>query len=197
VKGTEEQRTELVQRAIGGDQAAYAELLSRDTVRLVAFIRKSGGRALRADFDADDVFQNVASTAWLNLPRFEDRGPGSFYRWLVTIAKHAIQDRWKYLDAKGRGGVHSMDNAPTNSGAREPIDTRTSISVLASRREGVASLERALDALDADERQVIDLQLLQAKSLAEIATELGIAKSTAWERLNQAMSKLKRSVGEI
>lgn len=179
------------------DQAEFADLLGRHTVRLVLFIRRVAGRALRADYDEEDVFQTVACLAWQKLPEFEDRGPGSFYRWLATLARHAISNRTRYLQAKGRGQVRHMESDLGPKGGREPLDPETSVSTLAERREAIERMHGVLIALSREHREVLELHLLEGLSFSQISTELGITKSTAWGRLEQGLARIKRLVGRL
>lgn len=189
-------RRALFKAAASGDERAFASLLDAESVRLQVYIRRRIGRARRADYDADDIFQVVATHAWQSLDRFEDRGAGSFQRWLVAIAEHAISDRLKYLDAKGRGeALHMPSHSAGESWTREPMDPRTSVSILASRREAVEQLERAMNGLDEDVRHLLDLHFLEARSLSSIADDLALPKSVVWDRLQVALAQLKRALG--
>lgn len=184
---------DLLNRARAGDPAAFGELVDKVAVRLLGFLRRSAGRSAAPDADEEDLFQTVLAHAWRLLPGFEDRGPESFYRWLVTIAKHSINDRLKYLDAKGRGAMHTVGG---DDGAWSQIaDSLTSVSRCAMRRESWERVARALDTLDAKHSVVVTLHLLEGLSLAEIGASLGITKNAVWERLHHGLAGLRERLG--
>jgi len=75
-------RTDLLERAQGGDDAAFGELLSpyRHELQVHCY------RMLGSMQDAEDVLQEVLLAAWQDLPRFEQRS--SLRTWLYQIATH-------------------------------------------------------------------------------------------------------------
>lgn len=191
--GRSESHEELLRHARAGDAVAFGALVDRVAVRLLGFLRRSAGRSAAPDADEEDLLQTVLAHAWRLLPAFEDRGPESFYRWLVTIARHAIGDRRKYLDAKGRGIVNPI-------GGADPVwsqiaDSLTSVSRQAMRREAWERVAAALDALDEKHSVVVTLHLLEGLSLAEIGATLGITKNAVWERLHHGLAGLRARLG--
>jgi RNA polymerase sigma-70 factor (ECF subfamily) len=177
----------LVTRAAGGDTQAFGELVDPIAMRLLLFIRTRGRRLLGSDCDAEDVLQTVLVTAWRKLGSFEYRGAGSFYGWLVAIARGALGDRIKYLKAKGRGGVGHVESKP----GVEAFDPGTSLTKLIARKDEFERACRVLETLDPGQREVVERHLLEAETLSQIAGALGISKSTAWERLHKGMERLR------
>jgi len=74
---------ELVQRAQGGELAAFEALTARYEQRVFSLAR----RILQQEQDAEDVTQQTFLSALENLPGF--RGEASFATWLFRIATHA------------------------------------------------------------------------------------------------------------
>lgn len=167
-------------------------LVDEIVVRLTIFIRRAGYRAVGPDCDVEDVFQVVMARAWQLLPEFVDQGPGSFYRFTVSIARGILANRRAYLEAKGRGAVGHLESRFSGGGDRLGYDSRTSVASLVARREEIHTLDGALDTLDEDSRRIVELSILEGLSLSEVAATTGLKKSTVWDRLSRAMAELQR-----
>ncbi len=192
---------ELAGRAARGDAEAFDRLVSPESARLLLLIRRRGARALGGDCDAEDLLQAMLLRAWRLLPGLEWRGPQAFYGWLAAIAEGVVGDRVKYVAAGKRGPVRHLESLPPGPGADsgacrpfEPADRATTISRSAARREDYARLARALDALDPEDREVVELHLLEAKPIRAVAEAIGLSKSGAWERLDRAMERLRAAL---
>ena len=191
-----DQRTALLAAARSGDQRAFGILIDTVTVRLSIFLRRNGGRALGADCDADDLFQETTVRAWSLLERFEDRGPDSFYRWVVALAKGIISNRLKYVDSRGRGDVRHVESVVEGGADRGAFDSKTSLASLVARRDEIRQLDRAMGRLDDASRQLVERSVLEGATISELAQETGLARTTVWNQLASALSEIKRSTGE-
>ncbi|MEW6747518.1 MAG: RNA polymerase sigma factor [Planctomycetota bacterium] len=190
---------QLIELSGKGDQTAFQRLLEHHAWRLMMLVRRKGGRALAADCDAEDILQQVFSRSWMLLPKYHYEGPGSFYRWLATLAIHAIHDRLRYLDAKGRGDVRHLESlADGNSeSSLAPLDQATTAATLAANRERANRLGDALDKLPLELREVVERHVLEGSSFAEVAESLGICKTAVFERLGRGLRLLRRMVGPL
>ena len=112
----------LVQRSRLGEPAAFEALVDRSALRLLLFLRRNGGRALRADADEEDLLQIVVERAWTRLSEFEVRGAGTFHAWLVAMARTAISGSAR----RRRGGRSSMGGPQQPASSREARRLRTS-----------------------------------------------------------------------
>src|SRR5580704_16469390 len=79
-KKNEEKR--LIERALKGDEAAFAVIYSRYYNQVYAFC----SRLLRGRYDVEDAVQQVFLEAWRSMGRFEGRS--LFSTWLIKIAIH-------------------------------------------------------------------------------------------------------------
>ncbi|MGH8205890.1 MAG: RNA polymerase sigma factor, partial [Steroidobacteraceae bacterium] len=77
----------LVERALGGDDAAFAQLMTRHKQWAFRFVRRYVGNA----DDAYDVLQYTFFSAWLALARYQPQR--SFDIWLRRIALNKCRDR--------------------------------------------------------------------------------------------------------
>jgi len=64
------------------------------------------------------------------------------------------------------------------------------------REERFAQLQRALDGLGPEDREVILLARIQGLPLKEIATRMGRSHAAVAQLLSRALRKLKRSFGD-
>jgi RNA polymerase sigma-70 factor (ECF subfamily) len=182
----------LVQRAQQGDGDAFSCLVEPILGRLLAFLRRIGPQpATAADADAEDLLQTTLSRVWRLLPRYRDQGPESFYRWLVAIAHHTAGDRRKYLVARRRLRLPEAFRA-TDSALAAVRDPATSIPRAAMHREQCARILAALAAVPEEQRRVVEMHLLEARSLSEIASTLALTKNAVWERLHRGLTSVRQ-----
>ena len=189
----------LVCRAREGDEVAFQTLVARNEGRLFLLVRCKGGRALRADCDVEDLCQEALLTAWRLLPEFEHRGPGSFFRWLSRVATNAINDRLRYLDAKGRNDVRHIESGATSSGGnpRGPLDPNPTAGSLAATREWATRVFAALRELEPELGAVVQLHVVEGLSMAEIAAAQRIGKTTVFDRLARGLAGLRDLLGPL
>jgi RNA polymerase sigma-70 factor (ECF subfamily) len=187
----------LIEQARKGDADAFARLVDPWTMRLTLLIRHVGGRVLGPDQDDEDLVQVVLARAWSLLPSFRPQGEESFYRWLAALARGAVADRRKYVEAKGRDTVRHLESAIDGPSAPPPtpIELATSISRIASRHEEEERAAAALAALPDHYREVVVPHLLEARSLREIAEGLGVTANAVWERLHRGLALMRAQLG--
>ena len=128
----------------------------------------SPARPGRRPRHASDVVQSVCRELLEQHPHFTWRGPEAFRAWLFQWAPHKIQDRTKYHRAdmrKARRGV-SADDAGDIASLYASVGSPSAHAIA---REHVALLERALDRLDPEGRQVISLCRIAGLSRDEAA----------------------------
>ena len=94
-----EQETQLVERAVNGDQAAFGELVEPLRKPLFSYIY----RMVTLRQDAEDLLQDVLVRVLQSLPSF--RGEARFKTWLFGIATHACMD---HLRSKKRWRVEAQ-----------------------------------------------------------------------------------------
>ena len=165
---------DLVERAMRGDQGAFASLAAEWADRCYALAR----RVLRDHHAAQDAAQQALLGAWRDLPRLRDGE--RFEPWLYRLVLHAC-----YQVARGerraRARVVAMHNHPPSSAGP---DVERSV---AARDE----LEWAFRSLTPEQRAVVVLHHHLGYPLTEIAATLGIPVGTARSRLHYAVRQLR------
>ncbi len=167
---------ELVERILGGDQAAFAPLMRRYNRVLFRTARS----ILRNDADAEDVLQNAYLRAYRTLPGF--RGEAALSTWLTRIVINEALMRLRTATRRANiVQLHTMEHdqsdlhEPRASGDDEPL-------AAAMRAQTRRLLERAIDALPESFRTVFVLRAVEDMSVEEVAAVLGIPEATVRTR---------------
>lgn len=180
---------DLVVRARGGDQDAFAEIVR-------GYQRRVYGVALRMTRRhevADDIAQDTFVRAYRSLDRFELGRP--LGPWLVKIA---VNLSINYLNAPARReqALYSEEMPDGPAGAavtpdpvREPLESNP-MRRLAS-NEFARALAGALEKLSPEHRAVLTLKVDEGLRYDEIAETLGISRGTVMSRLFRARAHLK------
>jgi RNA polymerase sigma-70 factor, ECF subfamily len=170
----------LVRRVLDGDPRAFTALVDRHAAACLRFAtRMLGDRA-----DAEDATQETLVRAYRALGRYEDRE--SFRTWLFTILVNrcrtvaARRARRARLVAADAGALAA---AAVGSGA--------------AAAEWRAELERALAALEADQREAFLLKHVEQLSYEEMAEVTGAGVSALKMRVKRACERLQGLLGEV
>jgi len=174
---------ELVRRAQSGEEAAFEELIRRHQQRVFGLVTG----ILRRRDDVEDVVQQVFLKVFISLKRFDHRS--AFSTWLYKIS---VNECWDYLrkrkvrpltyeadlseDQVSRlDGVASAENPPEDP---------------AQRAEARDLLERMLDKLPEEDRQLLMLKEVEGFSVQELAEMLNLNVNTVKVRLFRSRARL-------
>ena len=180
-KGEEERQ--LVRLAQSGEEAAFEELIRRHQQRVFGLV--SG--ILRRREDVEDVVQQVFLKVFVSLKRFDQRA--AFSTWLYKIS---VNECWDYLRKKKvrpllyeadlseeqvsrLDGVVSADQPPASS---------------SDRAEARDLLERMMEKLPEQDRQLLVLKEVEGFSVQELAEILDLNVNTVKVRLFRARARL-------
>jgi len=150
-----------------------------------------------------DLVQEALVSALGGLKDFTYRNEGDFLRWLSRITQNALRDNLDklYTDKRDiRKEVRLESYGPTTGGrfARTagPIDATTP-SVIMSKKEDLDKLEKAIDELKGDYREVIVLAKIEGLSYKEIGDRLGKSIDSVGHLLSRAMVALTEAFWAI
>lgn len=174
---TDPNDTELVARIAKGDERAFLMLYDRHAARVHALTLRILGDPMLAEEATQDTFLKLWSRARLFM---NERG--SLLLWLLTIARRTALDRLR-LEAR----------RPMLSDSNDPDELWQLIPDLDSLPEEARwrSLHFAVQSLQPEHRQVIELAYYQGLSQSEIAEVLGWPLGTVKTRLRSAMEHLR------
>ena len=172
----------LLGSAREGDRSALEDLFLRHHGRLLAFVRAHMEGGLARTLGAEDIVQETHLEAARKLAEFEDRGPASFYRWLVTIARFKISEADRARRALKRAAVGPLED--------DPPAAATSPSENAMKAEGVARLREALDEIGADQAEAVRLRYLEGLAVADTAARMGRSEDAVKALVSRGLDAL-------
>jgi RNA polymerase sigma-70 factor (ECF subfamily) len=181
----------LVERCLSGDERAFRALVEQYQRRVfsIAF------GIVRNQDDAMDVTQDAFVKVHAHLPNF--KGTSSFYTWLYRIVVNLCIDRKRR--AKRAILVDYDDAISHEEQPHQSGPTLASVSIAGpakelARKELREKMQRALDRLSDDHRQVLLLREVEGLAYEEIADALDIAKGTVMSRLFHARTNFKKAI---
>ena len=178
----------LLGRVRAGSPAALSQLVERFSPRLLAVIRLRLGPSLRAHLESRDVLQETWLKAIARFEGFAGAGPASFMAWVAQIAANEIRDRVDYHGRQRRDGAREERLEPAElDGLAARVRSETSRLALSAE---MTRLERALEALSPDHREVIVLRKLEERSFGEVAERMGRSPDACRVLLARALAAL-------
>ena len=174
----------LVSRCLGGDEAAWEDLVRQHTRQVYGLCYRFTGSGA----EAQDLTQEVFLRVFRTLKTFRS-AEGSFGTWLARVARNLlidhyrrtrqervtdpIEDQLTVLEEKGATASERPDHAVAG-------------------REASEILQAALQKLSPDLREAVILRDLQEMEYREIAEVLGIPEGTVKSRINRGRAELAR-----
>jgi RNA polymerase sigma-70 factor, ECF subfamily len=183
----------LVERIRQGDRDAFTPLFERYRPRVAAWVRYRMGPQLRAFLEIEDVLQETFARAYREFDRFSYRAPGSFLRWLLTIAGHVLSDTARYQGREKRAGEQVPLRSESHPSGIEVADSVTPSRLLAG-REKLERLFALLDELPPQYREVILLARVEGLSTQEVSERLGRSREATALLLHRALKHLRAAL---
>jgi RNA polymerase sigma-70 factor (ECF subfamily) len=190
----------LIER-LRGRRAALGRLADEE---LIALVRERDADAFEAIFDrhagvayslayrmcgtrelAEEVVQEAFIGLWRS-PGSYQPARGSLRNWLLAAVRNRAIDAFR---ARARAAP-----AVSDDGALATVAGRADTAAEAFAREDAATVRRALGALPAEQRRVIELAYFGGLSHSEIANELGVPAGTVKGRMRLGLTKLRTTL---
>ena len=191
----------LVAAAIGGDRVALERLLLANYDALAMQVASRLPARLQATQAVEDILQVTFCQAFRDIGRFEQRADASFGNWLARIAENRLLDAIKQHDCAKRGGdaKHVTEGAADESRVLPLWDwiaaDDTSPSSVIARDEALHALHVALAALPPDQRQAVQLRILESKSLEVVAQVMGRTPDAIRGLVHRGKEQLHAAMG--
>lgn len=176
----------LVETAKAGDRNAFGVLYERNAAR----IYRTAVRIMNNREDAEDVVQEAFLSAFVHLTHFNGRA--RFSTWLTRITVNAALMKLRNRRSRPELAIGEkiddevfldLECAESSPGPEERY----------AQHEREEALRRAILELQPTHRDVIQIQRLEERSLAEAAFRLGTSIPATKTRLLRAKRALRRS----
>jgi RNA polymerase sigma-70 factor (ECF subfamily) len=187
---------ELVALAQEGDQSALNRLYRVYAERVRWMVRLRMSKELRTKLESMDIVQDTLIHALRGLDDFTYKNEGDFVRWLSKIAENELRGSLRKLHADKRD---IRKEIPLQEDASKSGDDRarvldparyTTPSVILSKKEELDRLEKAIDKLKPEYKEVIIWAKIDGLSYKEIGNRLGKSADAAGHLLLRAMVSL-------
>ncbi len=178
----------LIQRARGGEQAAFEALVRpyRDPLYWRAV------KALDDPDAADDVVQETFIRAYTRLDTF--RGDSRFGTWLFTIGSNCIRMHLRRRQRKGANRIEDHLFQVEQESAQSPEARAEQPDRLVIQRELTGALDDAISQLPPQYGSILRLWVEDGLDLNEIQAHSGLSVSAIKSRLHRARRRIKAAI---
>jgi RNA polymerase sigma-70 factor (ECF subfamily) len=194
---------QLVALAKTGDDDALDRLFRIYGERVRRIIRIRMGKEIRVKLDSMDLVQDALVNALRGLEDFTYEHEGDLLRWLSRIAQNTLGHHVEKLYANKRDirrEVQLDESGPATGGrlAGTPgLVKATTPSVIMAKKEELDKLERAVDELKPEHKEVIVLAKIEGLSYKEIGKRIGKSADAVGMLLSRAMVALTIAYGKV
>ena len=181
---TREQEREVIDRVLSGDTEAFEALVLEHQNKVYSLALRMVGN----EEDARDMAQEAFIRAFSFLTGF--RGDSKFSVWLYRLTSNICID---FLRSRAKKRTVSMtwtDDEGDDAGELEIPDERFSPEEQFDRTSIRESVQRGLDSLSPQYREILVLREINGLSYEEIGRVLGIEEGTVKSRIFRARKKL-------
>lgn len=168
-----------------GSSEGFSRLYERENRTVARFFAR---RVLDGQ-TALDLTAETFAQAFLSRKRFRGRNETEQGAWLMVIAQRQLSRYWRRGKAE-RKALQRLGLEPPEADANdlEALERLAGQAIL--RRELVAALAE----LKADQREALELRIIEDVPYPEIASRLGITEPTARARVSRALRALSRTI---
>lgn len=165
---------------LGGDPAAFGELVARYQHSLFGFL----GRMGLEPAVCEEIAQETFLSAWTNRKRY-DANKAAVSTWLFTIARNLALN---HLSKKTVAICHESESVEKTDSAPDPSEQ-------AELDESIIRLRQALNTLSPDDREVI--ATCYTPEIDNTSDVLGCKAGTLRTRLSRARQRLSAALSKL
>lgn len=185
----------LLRLARQGDIEALGALLAALTPRIKRIIRRWLGESeFVPGTIALDFFQDTCLEALRDFTSFKGESEGELVQWIGQIAVNTCRDgrRRRRAQKRGAGAEHSLDDPRWCAQAAALVDHHPGADEVAAMREDDEALQRELDTLAPQDRELIVARYVGERSFAELAAALGKSADAVRMACYRLLAELRR-----
>lgn len=175
--------TQLVERCLAGEDAAWEELVRTHTRRVYGICYRFTG----SESEAQDLTQDVFLRLFRSMSSFRPKD-GAFTVWLTRMTRNLLIDH--YRKSRLQRASDSIEEQLPVLEQRGSAANRAD--ALLAGREAGELIQEALGRLSPELRETVILRDLEEMEYREIADVLAIPEGTVKSRLNRGRAELAR-----
>lgn len=178
---TRSEELDIINRVRSGDTEAFEALVIEHQSKVYGLALKMTGN----EEDARDLAQEAFIRAYTSLAGF--RAESKFSVWLYRLTSNLCID---FLRGKKRRPTVSMTSEDDEDEELDIPDERHTPELELERAETRESIQRGLNSLSDDFRQILLMREIAGMSYSEISKELNLEEGTVKSRIFRARKKL-------
>ena len=170
---------EIIRRVLGGRKQEYSVLILRYQRQIYNLMY----RYSHSEHAAADLTQEVFLRAYEKLSSF--RSGHSFFSWLYTLAVNRAND-WSRKRSR-----HYKKNMQLHNSLPEPAISGSTLEKILENREEVQRLQRVMNLLTDETREILMLRFHHECSVKEVARIFSISESAVKMRTSRGLQQLQ------
>lgn len=175
-----------IRRAAAGDPEAFEQLMLKYQKPIYNLTLRMTGNP----DDAFDLTQEAFIRAWKAIDSV--RADGAFSSWLYRLASNVCIDHLRAMKRKKTVSlVFEEDGEEQTMDVPDPSPSPEELVLLKADRECV---ERAMNELAVEQRQVLTLRLINGLSYEQISEILDVPEGTVKSRISRAREALRKKI---
>lgn len=178
----------LVARYSEGDNKAFDELMARYQSKIYNYILFT----VRNQEVAEDLFQETFMKAIVTIQQRRYTADGRFGAWLTRIAHNLVIDAFRTERSENTISNDECEVDLLNDA--DLCDDNVEMQMVND--QTLADVRRLVDALPANQREVVYMRFYQDLSFKEIAEITGVSINTALGRIRYALLNMRRMAEE-
>lgn len=186
--------SQYVALCVGGDPRAFEVLVRRHQKKMFNIAYRMTGNY----DDAADIVQESFLSAYKAIKAF--RGEAKFSTWLYGIVVNHSRNRMRHTSGKAYHEPVSLDAGQSHENGHKPIDPASGdipVIDMLIQKEVQERVQRCIDGLEKDHREILVLRDIQGFSYEEITVMLGVAEGTVKSRLSRARGAVRESLKKV
>jgi len=176
----------LIQRCLGGDQAAWERIVRLHWRKVFNVAYKFVGK----HDEAEDLTQDIFLKVFKSLSTFDRRA--NFQTWLISVSRNLCIDHYRSV----RKERETIDR-DVDANELSPASLEISPMAALEQRDRVALLRDALAALPDTLRTAVVMRDIQELSYQDIAVRLHLPEGTVKSRINRGRTELARQIRRL
>jgi RNA polymerase sigma-70 factor, ECF subfamily len=198
----QDQRIELIRKAVSGDADALQRLVVLYHAKLTSVVAGEMEAALHRVLDSEDVLQEAYVVAFRTIRSCRFDTPAAFYTWLETIVRNRLKEMRRYHRRDKRDIARQMASPRQANTSYANMLDRLGGSVFTPSRilakdEACAALISSLARLTDDQRRALQMRFFEGRAVSEVAAVLGKSENAVCVLCHRALKELAHLMGSI